>query len=111
MKSIRRLAAWKFLRSTRFRRLRYCLAEAYLPKRCCDFLRYPPSQWKSLRTTNAIERLREEFKRRIKTQCVLPTAETACMLFGALLARGQSPCDGSTAGTPSRSSQIKSRLT
>jgi len=51
-----------------------------------SFLRYPPSQWKSLRTTNAIERLHEEFKRRIKTQCVLPTAETACMLFWALLA-------------------------
>ncbi len=27
--------------------------------RLFTFLRYPPSQWKSLRTTNAIERLRE----------------------------------------------------
>jgi len=35
------------------------------------FLRLPPSQWKSARTTNAIERLHEEFKRRIKTQTVL----------------------------------------
>ncbi len=33
--------------------------------------------------------LHEAFKRRIKTQCVLPTAETACMLFWALLACGQ----------------------
>ena len=57
--------------------------------RLFTFLRYPPSQWKSLRTTNAIERLHEEFKRRIKTQCVLPTAETAAMLFWALLACGQ----------------------
>ena len=32
------------------------------------FLRLPLSQWKSARTTNAIERLHEEFKRRIKTQ-------------------------------------------
>ncbi len=49
----------------------------------------PPSQWKSARTTIAIERLHEEFKRRIKTQTVLPAAETAAMLFWALLASGQ----------------------
>ncbi len=53
------------------------------------FLSLPPSQWKSARTTNAIERLHEEFKRRIKTQTVLPSAETAAMLFWALLASGQ----------------------
>jgi len=53
------------------------------------FLRLPSSQWKSARTTNAIERLHEEFKRRIKTQTVLPSAETAAMLFWALLASGQ----------------------
>ncbi len=53
------------------------------------FLRLPPSQWKSARTTNAIERLHEEFKRRIKTQTVLPSAETAAMLFWALMASGQ----------------------
>src|SRR5262249_3292216 len=41
------------------------------------------------RTTNAIERLHEEFKRRIKTQTVLPSAETAAMLFWALLASCQ----------------------
>ena len=29
------------------------------------FTRFPPSQWKSIRTSNAIERLHEEFKRRI----------------------------------------------
>jgi transposase-like protein len=53
------------------------------------FTRLPESQWKSARTTNAIERLHEEFKRRIKTQTVLPSAETAAMLFWALLASGQ----------------------
>ena len=53
------------------------------------FTRLPPGQWKSARTTNAIERLHEEFKRRIKTQTVLPSAETATMLFRALLASGQ----------------------
>jgi putative transposase len=34
-------------------------------------------------------RLHEEFNRRIKTQTVLPSAETAAMLFSALLAGGQ----------------------
>ncbi len=57
--------------------------------RLFTFLRYPASQWKSLRTTNAIERLHGEFKRRIKTQCALPNAETAAMLFWALMASGQ----------------------
>jgi len=57
--------------------------------RLFTFTRFPPSQWKSIRTTNAIERLHEEFKRRIKTQTVLPSAETAAMLFWALLASGQ----------------------
>ena len=42
-----------------------------------------------MRTTNLIERLHEEFKRRNKTQCVLPCDETAAMLFWALLASGQ----------------------
>ena len=34
-------------------------------------------------------RLPEEFKRRIKTQCALPNAETAAMLFWLLMASGQ----------------------
>jgi len=57
--------------------------------RLFTFARLPISQWKSARTTNAIERLHEEFKRRIKTQTILPSAETAAMLFWALLAAGQ----------------------
>ena len=58
-------------------------------ERLFTFTRLPPSQWRSARTTNAIERLHEEFKRRIKTQTVLPSAETATILFWALLASGQ----------------------
>ncbi len=57
--------------------------------RLFTFTRLPPSQWRSVRTTNAIERLHEEFKRRIKTQTVLPSADSAAMLFWALLASGQ----------------------
>ena len=43
--------------------------------RLFTFTRLPDSQWRSARTTNAIERLHEEFKRRIKTQTVLPSAK------------------------------------
>jgi hypothetical protein len=53
------------------------------------FTRLPVAQWKSARTTNAIERLHLEFMRRIKTQCMLPSAESTAMLFWALLASGQ----------------------
>ncbi|MGH6918196.1 MAG: IS256 family transposase [Geminicoccaceae bacterium] len=77
------LARWKL----RCRAVADSLEEA--GERLFTFLRYPPEQWRSLRTTNAIERLHEEFKRRIKTQCLLPCAETAAMLFWALLASGQ----------------------
>src|ERR671919_1823590 len=77
------LAKWKL----RCRAVAASLDEA--GARLFTFLRYPPEQWRSLRTTNAIERLHEEFKRRIKTQCLLPCAETAAMLFWALLASGQ----------------------
>jgi transposase-like protein len=57
--------------------------------RLFTFTRLPASQWKSARTTNAVERLHEEFRRRIKTQTLLPSAESAAMLFWALLASGQ----------------------
>lgn len=57
--------------------------------RLFSFTRLDPSQWKSARTTNAIERLNEEFRRRIKTQTVLPCPETVPMLLWALLASGQ----------------------
>ena len=57
--------------------------------RLFTFTRLPSGQWRSARTSNAVERLHEEFKRRIKTQTVLPSAETAAMLFRALLASGQ----------------------
>ena len=77
------LAKWKL----RCRAVADSLEES--GERLFTFLRYPPEQWRSLRTTNAIERLHEEFKRRIKTQCLLPCAETAAMLFWALLASGQ----------------------
>jgi len=53
------------------------------------FTRFDPSQWKPARTTNAIARLNGESRQRIKTQTVLPRAETVPMLLWALLASGQ----------------------
>jgi putative transposase len=73
-------------------RLKHCGVADSLEEagdRLFTFARMPPSQWRSLRTTNAIERLHEEFNRRIKTQTVLPSADTAAMMFWALLASGQ----------------------
>ena len=78
-----------FLRKWRLRCPAVAASLEEAGNRLFAFLRLPPSQWKSARTTNAIERLHEEFKRRIKTQTVLPSAETAAMLFWALLASGQ----------------------
>ena len=75
------------------------------------FTRLPPSQWRSARTTNAIQPLHEEFKRPIKTQTVLPSADTAAMLFWALLASGQMTCARSMAGRRSPQSPLISRLT
>src|SRR5437870_10155981 len=39
------------------------------------FFSFPKAQWKTLRTTNTIERLHEEFRRRVKTQGSLPTED------------------------------------
>jgi putative transposase len=53
------------------------------------FYRFPNSQWKSLRTTNAIERLNGEFRRRVKTQGSLPSAQAAELLLFGLIISGQ----------------------
>jgi transposase-like protein len=53
------------------------------------FYRFPSSQWKSLRTTNAIERLNGEFRRRVKTQGSLPSAQAAELLLFGLILSGQ----------------------
>jgi putative transposase len=50
------------------------------------FYAFPKEQWKCLRTTNPIERLNEEFKRRVKTQGSLPSEDSAILiLFGLIL--------------------------
>ena len=78
-----------FLRKWRLRHKAVAISLEEAGDALFAFTRLPSSQWRSARTSNAIERLHEEFKRRIKTQTVLPSAETAAMLFWALLASGQ----------------------
>ena len=53
------------------------------------FTGFPSSQWKALRTTNALERINEEFRRRTKTQASLPSEEAVLFLLFGLLRSGQ----------------------
>ena len=53
------------------------------------FTSFPSSQWKALRTTNALERINEEFRRRTKTQASLPSEEAVLFLLFGLLRSGQ----------------------
>ncbi len=53
------------------------------------FYRFPKQQWKTIRTTNVIERLNGEFRRRVKTQGSLPTEDSALVLLFSLVASGQ----------------------
>ena len=55
------------------------------------FTAFPISQWKALRTTNALERINEEFPRRTKTQASLPSEEAVLLLLFGLLRSGQVP--------------------
>ena len=53
------------------------------------FTAFPSSQWKALRTTNALERINEEFRRRTKTQASLPSEEAVLFLLFGLRRSGQ----------------------
>ena len=53
------------------------------------FLEFPPLQWKARRTTNALERISEEFRRRTKTQASLPGEDAVLLLLYGLLRSGQ----------------------
>lgn len=52
------------------------------------FTAFPPAQWRCLRTTNAIERIFGEFKRRTKTQGAFPTPEAMLIVLWGTLATG-----------------------
>jgi putative transposase len=51
--------------------------------------RFPKQHWKNIRTTNVIERLNGEFRRRVKTQGALPSEGAALVLLFGLIATGQ----------------------
>jgi transposase-like protein len=53
------------------------------------FFEFPRSMWKSLRTTNALENLNREFRRRTKTQASFGTEDAALRLLYGLVAFGQ----------------------
>ena len=53
------------------------------------FMAFPISQWKALRTTNALERINQEFRRRTKTQASLPSEDAVLLLLFGLLRSGQ----------------------
>ncbi len=53
------------------------------------FFQFPEQQWRTLRATNVIERLNEEFRRRVKTQGALPTEDAALVLLFGLVVSGQ----------------------
>ena len=52
------------------------------------FTAFPPSQWKALRTSNALERINGEFRRRTKTQASLPSQDAVLLLLFGLLHSG-----------------------
>jgi transposase-like protein len=52
------------------------------------FLRFPKSQWKAIRTTNIIERINQEFRRRVKTQVCFPTEMSVLLVLFGLVASG-----------------------
>ncbi len=53
------------------------------------FYGFPKQQWKSLRTTNSIERLNGEFRRRLKTQASFPAEASVLQLLYGLCAGGE----------------------
>ena len=53
------------------------------------FFQFPASQWVSLRTTNVIERMQLEFRRRVKTQAALPNEGAVLRVFFGLWISGQ----------------------
>jgi hypothetical protein len=82
-------------------RLKCPAVAASLEEAGARLLHYPPEQWKSLRTRNAVERLHEEFKRRIKAQCLLPAPRLLACCSGRCSRAARSACAASTAETPS----------
>jgi len=57
--------------------------------RLLRFHEFPKAMWKSLRSTNTLENLNREFRRRTKTQASFSTKQAAVTLPCGLIAFGQ----------------------
>lgn len=70
------------------------------------FMRFPKEQWRSLKTTNIVENLNHEFRRRTKTQGLFPTQSSILVLLFGMVASGMvrmrriGGYETMTAGTP-----------
>jgi transposase-like protein len=53
------------------------------------FFTFPIAQWKTVRTTNTIERLQDEFRRRVKTRGSRLSEDAALILIFSLVANRQ----------------------
>jgi putative transposase len=58
-------------------------------ERLLTFYAFPKAMWKALRTTNSIENLNREFRRRTRTQASFSTEAAAVTLLYGLVASGQ----------------------
>ena len=70
-----------------------CPAVARSLEEACEqlltFYAFPKPMWRSLRTTNSLENLNREFRRRTKTQASFSTEDAAVTLLYGLVAFGQ----------------------
>jgi putative transposase len=63
-----------------------CLDEA--GAQLTAYAAFPAAQWKGLRSTNIIERVFGEFRRRLKVQGALPTPEAVLTVLWGTMATG-----------------------
>jgi transposase-like protein len=66
--------AWKSRWKTQAQRAVHCLEQDL--EELLAFYHWPPAHWKRLRTTNVIERLFVEVRRRIRTMCAFTTRDS-----------------------------------
>ena len=81
-------ARTRFVRTWRTRAARAVASLLEAQDDLFAFHAFPASQHRSLRSTNVIERLNEEFRRRIKTQTACPSETSVLVLFYSLVASG-----------------------
>jgi transposase-like protein len=75
-------------------------------ERLLTFYAFPKPMWKALRSTNSIENLNREFRRRTKTQASFSTDDAAVTLLYGLVAFGRSSCGGSAATSSGRATRV-----